>query len=207
MKLMEKYMIEYLQNEEVKAMIEQGGTYQKSAKTGLRNPQISELGNTFNTYVLKDGALRVESTNTVTEDTVVARNPGVIGQMDGKDVYNEWLVPKATAIKNYGEHVVSNLKDDFTYHRKQATIKAIPLTEDVMKKLGVEGDILNIKVSWSPEPMVAHVGDFLTDGGYSVSAHDMKNTYEKVETYIVLRIKDIRDSSTATITTENKIKP
>lgn len=198
-------MIEYLQNEEVKSMINEGETYQKSAKTGLRNPQVSELGNTFNTYVLKDGALRVESTNTVTEDTVMARNPGIIGQMEGKDVYNEWLIPKATAIKNYSQEIVSNLGDDFIYHKKQATIKAIELTPEVMKKLGVEGDVLNIKVSWSPEPMVAHVGDFLTDSGYSISSHDMKTTYEKFETPIVTKIKDIRDS--AKTTTETKLKP
>lgn len=198
-------MIEYLQNEEVKSMINEGETYQKSAKTGLRNPQVSELGNTFNTYVLKDGALRVESTNTVTEDTVMARNPGIIGQMEGKDVYNEWLIPKATAIKNYSQEIVSNLGDDFSYHKKQATIKAIELTPEVMKKLGVEGDVLNIKVSWSPEPMVAHVGDFLTDSGYSISSHDMNTTYEKFETPIVTKIKDIRDS--AKTTTETKLKP
>lgn len=37
----------------------------KSALTGLRNPQTSEIGQEFITYVLKDGSLRVESKNTV----------------------------------------------------------------------------------------------------------------------------------------------
>ena len=49
-----------------------------------------------------------------------------------------------------------------------------------MEILGIKGDTLDIKVSWSPEPMKAKLGDFLTDGGYSISAHDMHSTYEPV---------------------------
>ena len=198
-------MIENLQNEEVKALIDNAPSFQKSALTGLRNPQLSEMGQEFITYVLKDGALRVESKNTVSEDVVVARNPGVIGQIDGKDVYNEWLVPKATAIKNYGESVVSGLTDEVTYHKKQATIKAVELTSDIMEKLGVKGDVLNIKVSWSPEPMVAHVGDYITNGGYSVSQKDMKDTYEPVVpvTSIKNKIQEMRNTEG----TSTKLKP
>ena len=195
-------MIEYLQNEEVKALIDNAPSFQKSALTGLRNPQLSEMGQEFITYVLKDGALRVESKNTVSEDVVVARNPGVIGQIDGKDVYNEWLVPKATAIKNYGDSVVAGLTDEVTYHKKQATIKAVELTSDIMEKLGVKGDVLNIKVSWSPEPMVAHVGDFITNGGYSVSQKDMKDTYEPVAG-LKSKIQEMRNTEG----TSNKLKP
>ena len=195
-------MIEYLQNEDVKALIDNAPSFQKSALTGLRNPQLSEMGQEFTTYVLKDGALRVESKNTVSEDVVVARNPGVIGQIDGKDVYNEWLVPKATAIKNYGDSVVAGLTDEVTYHKKQATIKAVELTSDIMQILGVKGDVLNIKVSWSPEPMVAHVGDFITNGGYSVSQKDMKDTYEPVAS-LKSKIQEMRNTEG----TSNKLKP
>lgn len=198
-------MIEYLQNEEVKALIDKAPSYQKSALTGLRNPEPSELGQGFTTYVLKNGELRVEATNTVSEDVVVARNPGVIGQLDGKDVYNEWLVPKATAVKNYGEGVVSGLTNEFTEHKKQATIKAVELTPEIMDKLGIEGNVLNIKVSWSPDPMVAHVGDYITNGGYSVSSTDMKNTYEAVAPVSDLKnkIKDLRNTGS----TGTKLKP
>lgn len=199
-------MIEYLQNAEVKELIDNAPSYQKSALTGLRNPKENEIGIDFLTYVLKDGALRVESQNTISDEVVVARNPGVIGQIEGKDVYNEWLVPRATAIKNYGASVVAGLSNDSTEHKKQATIKAIEITPSIMKTLGLEGDILNIKVSWSPEPMVAHVGDFITDSGYSVSSTDMKNTYEPVSpiTKINNKIKDLRNSS---VTPSSKLKP
>lgn len=172
-------MIEYLKNEEVKALIENAPSYQKSALTALRKPEPSELGQIFNTYVLKDGQLRVESTNTISNDVVVARNSSVIGQLDGKDIYNEWLIPKETAIKNYGEAVVSGLGHTYTEHKKQATLQAVELTPEIMEKLGIVGNVLNIKVSWSTEPMIAHVGDFLTSGGYSVSQNDMKD-YELV---------------------------
>lgn len=195
-------MIEYLKNEEVKALIDAAPSYQKSALTSLRAPESSELGHSFNTYVLKDGALRVESTNTISDDVVVARNSSVIGQIDGKDIYNEWLIPKATAIKNYGESVVSGLGHQFTDHKKQATLKAIELTPEIMKKLGVEGDILNIQVSWSKDPMIAHVGDYLSSGGYSVSQNDMKD-YELVVSNVNNKIKELRsnlsNSNTSTL--------
>lgn len=199
-------MIEYLQNTEVKALIDKAPSYQKSALTGLRNPKTTELGQEFLTYVLKDGALRIESQNTVSDEVVVARNPGIIGQIEGKDIYNEWLVPKETAIKNYGESVVAGLTHESTEHKKQATIKAVEITPAIMKTLGLEGNILNIKVSWSPEPMVAHIGDFITDSGYSVSSTDMKNTYESLSpiTEVKNKIKDLRNSS---VTSSNRLKP
>lgn len=199
-------MIEYLNNVEVKGLIDNAPSYQKAALTGLRNPQPNELGKQFTTYVLKDGLLRVESNNTVTDDVVVARNPGVIGQIEGKDIYNEWLVPKVTAIKNYGESVVSGLGTEITEHKKQATIQAVEITPEILKTLGVEGDVLNIKVSWSSEPMVAHLGDFITDSGYSVSSNDMKNTYEPVSPAVEVknRIKEFRNSS---LGTSNKVAP
>lgn len=86
----------------------------------------------------------------------------------------------ATAVKNYGQDVVDGLTpDQFTNHKKKALLKGVTLTSEIMGMLGVSGDTLEIKVSWSDEPMVAKVGDVITDGGYSVSQHDMKD-YEKV---------------------------
>jgi hypothetical protein len=112
---------------------------------------------------------------------VIAKNLICIGKdSEGNNIFNEWLIPKATAIKNYGEDVVKSLNTTtFSNHKKKATLKGIILTEEVMKKLGQEGDTLSIKVSWSEEPMFAKVGDLITDGGYSVSQHDM-NDYEKL---------------------------
>ena len=172
--------VSFLENKEVKELLDNAQVYQKSAKTWLRQPLPSELGKELITYVKDGDGYRKESSNTVGEN-IVARNSSVLGKDEkGNDVYNEWLVPVETANKNYGVEVISNLSsEDFTAHKKKATLKAIELTTEVMKKLGVDGDKLEIKVSWSPEPMIAHVGDFLADGGYSISKSDMKD-YEQV---------------------------
>ena len=57
------------------------------------------------------------------------------------------------------------------------TVRMIELDQAAFDALGVEGDELAITVSWSPEPMIAKRGDYLTDAGYSVSANDMATTY------------------------------
>lgn len=173
-------MIEYLRNEQVTQKISQGNVYQKSAKTGLSKIRLSEVGQDFPTYVKHGDGVRVESVTKLSQESVLARNNEVLALVAFKDIYNEWPIPMATAIKNYGQDVIDSLnEEDFTYHKKKATLKAIELTPEILKLLGVQGDVLNIKVSWSTEPMVAHIGDYLTEGGYSISKHDMPG-YEKV---------------------------
>jgi hypothetical protein len=175
-------VIEYLNNPAVSGALKAAPAYRKSALTGLRAPSPDEIGAPFPTFVKDGDGVRQESSNVVTPDVVVARNPSPIGRgPDGREIYNEWLVPRPTAIKNYGKDAIDSLDTNaFTSHRKTGTIRAIELTPNVMKALGVEGDELAIKVSWSSDPMIAKVGDFLTDGGYSVSKHDMSSTYEPV---------------------------
>jgi hypothetical protein len=165
-------MIEFLENEDVKNLIFNSASYQKSAETGLKKIK-------FETYVKDGPSVRLESAPFL-PGVVIARNLGVIGQIDGKDIYNEWPITVEVAEKNYGKEVIDGLTENISWHKKKATIKAIELTEVIMEKLGVKGDTLLIKVSWSPEPMTAKIGDFITDGGYSVSAHDMKSTYEVI---------------------------
>ena len=170
--------IEYLNNTEVAALIANGDEFQKSAKTGLRKIRDDEVGTSFITYVKHDDTVRQESSTVLTQESVLARNPEELGKnVKGEPIYNEWPIPMATAIKNYGQDVISSLTQgsDFTYHKKQATLKAIELTPAIMKKLGIAGEVLEIKVSWSEEPMLAHVGDYISSGGYSVSKHDMKS--------------------------------
>lgn len=125
--------------------------------------------------------MRQESTSEVKPGSVIARNDGAIGEIDGKPVYNEWVIPAETAVKNYGLEVVKGLSNsEFSPHKKQATIQAVELTNEVMDILGQSGDELAIKVSWSDEPMMAKVGDYLSNQGYSISKTDMAKTYELV---------------------------
>ena len=172
--------VNFLENKEVKKLLEAAQLYQKFAKTWLRKPQVSELGKELITYVKNGDGFRKESSNTVGAN-IVARNSTVLGKdEEQRDIYNEWLIPVETANKNYGVEVINNLSSEsFTAHKKQATLKAVELTPEVMKSLGLEGNKLEIKVSWSPEPMIAYVGDYLADVGYSISKEDMKD-YEEV---------------------------
>lgn len=174
--------MEYLHNEKVAQLIEEGTTYRKSAETALRLPKSDELDKEMPTFVKDGDTVRQESLSVITSDKIIARNLQPIGKdTQGNDIYNEWPIGKDVAIKNYGQHVVDSLShESFSNHKKIQTIKAITLTPEVMKLLDKEGDILEIKVSWSDTPMKAKLGDCLTSGGYSISKHDMLD-YEMID--------------------------
>lgn len=149
-------------------------TYRKTAKTLLRTPHDSEIGTNFVTYVQTEGAPRRESASTITPGCVIARNPDVIGMINDQPVYNEWVIPQDVARKNYSQENIDALTaDEYTPVSKKGTITAIPLTEELVRKLGGDEAVL-LKVSWSPEPMRAVVGDYLTTAGYSISSKDME---------------------------------
>jgi len=177
----------YLDNLLIRHRFKFAPIYQKKTQTWLRKPQKSELGVIIETYVRDESSnsgIRVESVNTITVDKLIARNNEVLAvdAQTGENIYNQWTLTKSVAIQNYGRDAIDGLSsEDFSPHKKIATLKAIELTPDVLKDLGlVDQDALPITVSWSDEPMMAKVGDYLTDGGYSISAHDMKD-YEEID--------------------------
>lgn len=180
--------VEYLKNKKVQNELKtNAGTYQKKEETMLRLPNVDEINSRFATLV-KDSSsptgIRQESVKNIESHEVIARNPQPIGyDAEGKELYNEWLVPSETIRKNYGEDTLRHVmaSEGFTSHRKQAKILAMPLTTQLIEELteGMSKDTLHIKVDWSDEPMVAKVGDYITSGGYSISAHDML-AYEKI---------------------------
>lgn len=173
-------MIEYLDNEKFQNHLKENGKeYRKSAETLLRKPKVSE--ESLVTYVDDQGALRKEAESEITPGSVIARNDGIIGEIDGQPIYNEWVIPAETAEKNYGSEAIDSLStSDFSPHKKKATIQAVELTSELMDMLGQKGEELPIKVSWSDKPMIAKVGDYLSDQGYSISKTDMQKTYEVV---------------------------
>jgi hypothetical protein len=171
-------MIEYLLNETVAKKIDEANEYQKKEKTLLRLPKKEEVSKEMVTYVKDGEQIRVESNTVVTDHSIIARNMGVIGNIAGEDIFNEWLISKEVAIKNYGEEIINNLTESFSEHRKVGKIKAILLTGEIMDLLGEKGDLLKIKVDWTDKPMEAKIGDYLTNQGYSISAEDMRKTYE-----------------------------
>ena len=174
--------ISYLEHPDFINKIEQQGLiFRKKEKTGLRLPKAQELGQPFPTFVKHGDKIRRESVSVINRNIVIARNAEILGKdEEGADIYNEWLIPTETAIKNYGAEIVYGLNgNNFSYHHKKSHVTAIKITPEILKELGSLGDSLNIKVTWSVEPMVAKLGDFLTREGYSISAHDMQS-YELV---------------------------
>ena len=160
-----------------------GHVYRKKEKTLLRLPKQNELDTVFITYVKAGSGVRQESINTITKDKVIARNPSVIGNKDDKDIYNEWLVDKDVIAKNYGKETLGELTEDFKPFQKTATITAALLTKELYGIIApfLSGSALPIKVDWSPHPKEAHIGDYLTDSGYSIAPEVIENTYEIVK--------------------------
>ena len=173
--------IEYLSLPGIKDRISLGPVYQKTAVTLLRKITPEEEGKQLTTYVKNEnGTLRFEIGGVMSSSvSVLARNAGVIGTDDqGNEIFNEWLVPAATAIKNYGQGVYDGLTTEFVGHKKKATLRAIQMDAELVE-LFKSMDCVNsseevmIKVSWSDTPELAKEGDWLTDQGYSISAHNM----------------------------------
>lgn len=155
--------------------------FRKKEKTGLRKVTSEEIGQKWNTWVSSGDKVRLESQNEVHSDHIVARNPYPIGIENEKPIYNEWLVEKTVIIENYGQDVVDNLTDDFTFHLKIKTIKAVPITLSLLEQLGCKEDKLYLKVSWSDMPMIGEIGDWLCNEGYTISAFDFEKTYILIE--------------------------
>lgn len=172
--------VNILENPLSAGAIATGQEYQKKAVTYLRLPFVEEIGTTLITYVkdVETGSVRKEGETVIYPGAVICRNPDPI-ITDTGPVYNEWVQDAATVAKNYGQEVFNSLTLIFAPFRKAATIKAVPLTEDLAETLGCTEDFLPISVSWSQEPMMAKVGeDYLTSGGYSISGKDMRGYTE-----------------------------
>jgi hypothetical protein len=176
MKINKMESIEYLKNSSILRLLENSEEYQKNAITLIRLIKKEEVGQSFKTYVADENGLRVESTNLFTEDKVVARNQNPIGFNNNKDIFNEWLIPLDVFIKNYGPEAYKELScNKFTPLKKIAKVKAIEITQKVLDDLNIKEDFIPIKVSWSTEPMIAKLGDYLTNEGYSISKDNMKD--------------------------------
>jgi len=171
--------MKYLDHPAVQKAFNHSSEYSKSAKTGLRYPSKDQVGQPFDTFVKDGEGVRLEVSNTIGINHVIARNPEPISIIEGAPIFNEWLIEKPVAIKSYGD-VVDNLSEENGFYQKTGSLRAVELTSGLLKELGATGDTLEITVDWSPNPMIAKVGDFLTDKGYSISANDMKTTYNLV---------------------------
>ncbi len=171
----------YLENATIRSLFSNAKSYRKKAETLLRLPHPAEIGQAMTTWILQEGHRVQESQSMVNTNHVIARNPQLLIPTQGEAFYNEWPIDRATVAKNYGATAVEQLTTTFQGFKKKALVQGITLTHEILKTLGVEGDTLSITVSWSDQPMIAHVGAILTDGGYSISEQDMQAYEEIVE--------------------------
>jgi hypothetical protein len=146
------------------------GVYKKKNVTLLRKPLPTEIGTILNTYIENNK----ESSSVIKDNSVIARNVNKL-----ENSFNEWVIPYENAVKNYGKKEIDSLSFEFTPFYKIQTIKAIKLTELLLKSLNFK-DTIFIEVPWSDEPMTGQAGDYLTDSGYIISSKFI-NTYELIE--------------------------
>ncbi|MCW8331575.1 hypothetical protein MD588_22515 [Photobacterium sp. SDRW27] len=150
--------------------------FRKKALTYGRLPHRSEIDRVFPTYVADDnGKPKLETENVVSADVVIARNPEPVSGA----VFNEWLVPKEKWEDTYGELPQFV---EFAPFKRVKTIKAIPITDEVLTLLGSEdGETAVIAVEWNDQGMTVYKDGYLADGGYGIAPEEMAKTYEEVE--------------------------
>ena len=161
---------------EVMVKFDSAKEFRKKALTYGRLPHRSELGRTFPTYVAdENGKPKLETENEVSDTVVIARNPEPVSGA----VFNEWLVPKDKWEATYGEIPEYS---QFAPFKRLKTIKAIPITDNVLTLLGSEdGKTAVIAVEWNELGMKVYKGGYLADGGYGIAPDEMAKTYEEVE--------------------------
>lgn len=150
--------------------------YRKKALTHGRLPHRREMGRAFPTYVAdENGKPKLETENKVSDIVVIARNPEPVSGA----VFNEWLVPKDKWETTYGELPQFT---EFAPFKRIKTIKAIPITDEVLALLGSEdGETAVIAVEWNEQGMTVYKDGYLADGGYGIAPEEMAKTYEEVE--------------------------
>ncbi|MGR5145271.1 hypothetical protein ACQKP8_01830 [Photobacterium alginatilyticum] len=161
---------------EVMAEFDSAKEFRKKALTYGRLPHHSEIGRAFPTYVADEAGKPVlETENELSDAVVIARNPDPVSGA----VFNEWLVPKDKWETTYGKLPEFT---EFEPFKRIKTIRAIPITDEVLTMLGSEnGDTAVIAVEWNDKGMTVYKGGYLADGGYGIAPEEMAKTYEEVE--------------------------
>lgn len=166
----------FMEVEGIATLVKGGIRFQKVKTTLLRLPMSDEIGEEFPTYVkdeTSENGIRIESVATIGESDILARNDQVLSYNEDIPIYNECPIGVDIAIKNYGKDVIDSLTTEFTAHRKQATVTAYEITKEFLDTFNEGKPEFKFSVSWSTEPMVAVIGDWLTTEGYSISQHNI----------------------------------
>ena len=116
--------------------------YQRKTMTELRKPLPHEVGSVLETLVTDGTDLRIEMVATVEADSIIARNPQILGTGPQGKIYNSWLMATEVVAKNYGPDVLAGLDHTFQMHRRLGFLRALPLTHALMARLNVQGEEL-----------------------------------------------------------------
>ncbi len=194
-------LVDVKQNSQLQELLRSEGiTVRKSAKTLARTPSSDELGQEVISYVKKskpdfekmrtegyddevyeveDGFIVVESRSTITDDRVISRNPTPLGNVDGKEFYNDWTQPRDTWLENYGVEPSA----EFAPYKKTATNQVLKIDGRVMKILCGDSDASSatIAVDWSLDGQEVYKGGYLADAGYGLEQGEFDKTYEVIE--------------------------
>lgn len=165
--------VEFQNIPEIMNKFESADLYVKKSATLGRLPEASELGSDFPTYVSDGkGGYSLETRNVMTDSVVIASMPEpIVGE-----VYNQWLVPKDTWQKTYGNLPTST---EFKPFKRIKTIKAIKIDDEMLKLLGSEdGKTAIIKVSWDEQGMKVYKDGYLADYEYGIAPQEMQENYE-----------------------------
>lgn len=168
--------VEFQKIPQIMAKFENAQIFAKKAKTLGRLPTETEIGSQFPTYVSDaKGGYVVETTNTVSDDVVIASKETPIVD----EVFNQWLVPKTKWVDTYGQLPAST---EFQSFKRIKTIKAIKIDAEMLELMGSEdGQTATIKVSWSDDGMKVYKDGYLANYEYGIAPDEMKATYELVE--------------------------
>lgn len=177
--------IDYKKNRELMDMFSSAPTFKKLEKTYFRLPKAEEVGKKLTTFVINPSGVgyRKEAEIDIPANRALARNDYLVGvSPEGSKIFNEWTKPFSEVIESYGQKAFDSLTHEYQSFQQIKPIRLVLLTAEIMALLGLMGHTeLPIEVAWSKEPMVAHVGDYLTENGYSISQVDIKLQYKKVE--------------------------
>ena len=164
--------VEFQNIPEIMNIFESADLYVKKSATLGRLPEASELGSDFPTYVSDGkGGYSLETRNVMTDSVVIASmSEPIVGE-----VYNQWLVPKDTWQKTYGNLPTST---EFKPFKRIKTIKAIKIDDELLKLLGSEdGKTAIIKVSWDEQGMKVYKDGYLADYEYGIAPQEMQENY------------------------------
>jgi len=165
--------VEFQKIPEIMAKFESSQLFRKKTPTLGRLPAEEELGTQFPTYVSDgQGGYSLETNNVMTDTIVVASMPTpIVGE-----IYNQWLVPKETWAKTYGELPTST---EFKPFKRIKTIKAVKIDDEMLNLMGSEdGKTAIIKVSWDVNGMKVYKDGYLADYEYGIAPEEMAQNYE-----------------------------